>query len=87
METDTENRLMHKGRRGGEGRRGQDEWSEYHGNTYTTICQTGSQQKFVGCLRELQLGLCNNLEGWERVGGGRKVLKGGDICTPIANSC
>ena len=31
--------------------------------------------------QELQLGLCDNLEGWEGVGGGREVQKGGDICT------
>ena len=30
---------------------------------------------------------CNNLEGWERVGGGREVKEEGDICTPMTNSC
>ena len=30
--------------------------------------------------------LCDNLEGWDRVGGGREVLEGGDICTPMADS-
>ena len=29
---------------------------------------------------ELKLGLCNNLEGWEGVAGGREVKEGGDIC-------
>ena len=24
--------------------------------------------------------LCDNLEGWDRVGGGREVQEGGDIC-------
>ena len=32
-------------------------------------------------------GLCINLEGWDGVGDGREVQKGGDICTPMADSC
>ena len=27
------------------------------------------------------------LEGWKRVGGGREVQEGGEIGTPVANSC
>ena len=30
-------------------------------------------------LRELKPGLCDNLEGWDGVGGGRKAQEGGDI--------
>ena len=30
---------------------------------------------------------CDNLEGWEGVGGGRDVQEGGDICIPTADSC
>ena len=30
--------------------------------------------------------LCENLEGWYRVGGEREV-QGGDICIPISDSC
>ena len=30
---------------------------------------------------------CNNLEGWERAGGGREIQEGRDICTPMVNSC
>ena len=30
--------------------------------------------------------LCDNLEGWDRVGGRREVQKGGDICIPMADS-
>ena len=37
-------------------------------------------------VRELKLGFCNNLEGWERVGG-REVRERGDPCTPVTNSC
>ena len=37
-------------------------------------------------LRELKLGLCRNLEGWE-VGYRTEVQEGGDICIPMADSC
>ena len=37
--------------------------------TYTTICKIDSQCEFAVWLGELKLGLCNNLEGWEEVGG------------------
>ena len=30
--------------------------------------------------------LCDNVEGWDRVGGGREVHEGGDICIPMADS-
>ena len=29
--------------------------------------------------------LCDNLEGWDGVGDGREVPKGGDICIPITS--
>ena len=31
--------------------------------------------------------LCDNLEGWDGVRGGREVQEGGDICMPMADSC
>ena len=31
--------------------------------------------------------LCDNLEGWVGLGGGREFQEGGDICTPMADSC
>ena len=34
-----------------------------------------------------KVGLCNNLEGWERVRGRRESQEGGDICTSMVNSC
>ena len=37
-------------------------------------------------LRELKLVLCDNLEGWEGVGGGREVPEGGDICISSVQS-
>ena len=55
--------------------------------TYITICKKDSQWEFAIWLRKLKQGLCINLEGWDGVGDGRKVQKGGDICTPMADSC
>ena len=31
--------------------------------------------------------LCDNLEGWDGVGGGREAQEGGDIYMPVADSC
>ena len=31
--------------------------------------------------------LCNNLEGWDRVGSRREVQEGEDLCIPTADSC
>ena len=31
--------------------------------------------------------LCDNLEGWDGVGGNREVREGGDICILMADSC
>ena len=31
--------------------------------------------------------LCDNLGGWDGVGGGREVQEEGDICIPVTNSC
>ena len=30
---------------------------------------------------------CDNLEGWNVVGGGREAQEGGNKCIPIADSC
>ena len=54
---------------------------------YITICKTDSQREFGVWLRKLKQGLCVNLEGWDGEVDGRKVQKGGDICTPMADSC
>ena len=35
---------------------------------------------------ELKPGLCNNLEGWEGVGGVREFQEGGAICILMANT-
>ena len=55
--------------------------------TYITICKIDSQQEFAVLLRKLKQGLYINLQGWEGERDGREVLKGGDICIPMADSC
>ena len=55
--------------------------------TYITIYKIDSQWEFPVWLRKLKQGLCINLEGWDGVGDGREVQKGGDICIPMAGSC
>jgi len=55
------------------GRRGRDKRRQQHGNTYTTICETGSQWGCAVLLRVLQQVLCDNLEGWKVVGGRRRA--------------
>ena len=36
---------------------------------------------------ELKPGLCDNLEEWDWEGGGKEFQEGGDISTPMVNSC
>ena len=55
--------------------------------TYITICKIDSQQEFSVWLRKVKQGLCINLEGWNGVGDGREVQKGGGKCIPMADSC
>ena len=31
--------------------------------------------------------LCDNLVGWDGVGGGREVQEGGDMCVSMADIC
>ena len=55
--------------------------------TYIPMCKIDSQWEFSARLRECKHGLCINLEGWDGERDGREVQKGGDICTPMADSC
>ena len=41
-----------------------------HGTTNTTMCNKDSQREFAVWLRELKPVLCDNLGGWDGVGGG-----------------
>ena len=52
---------------------------------YIAICKIDMQREFA--VWKLKQGLCINLEGRDGVGEGREVYKGGDICTPMADSC
>ena len=56
-------------------------------NMYTIICKIDSQWEFAIWLRELNPGLCDKLEGWDGVGGGREVREGEDTCIPMADPC
>ena len=70
------------GDRGGEG----EMYGKSNMETYITICKIDSQDEFAVCLRKLNQELWINLEGWDGEGDGREVQKGGDICTPMADS-
>ena len=52
-------------------------YGECNMETYITICKMESQWEFAVWFRELKLGLCSNLEGWDGEGGGREVQEGG----------
>ena len=58
----------------GEGERGMN--GESNMETYTAICKADSPWEFAVGLRELKLGLCTNLEGWEWPGGEREIQEG-----------
>ena len=62
-------------------------YGESNMETYISVYKIDSQWEFAICLIELKQGLCVNLEGWEGEGDGRVVQEGGDICTPMADSC
>ena len=60
-------------------------YGESNMETYTTLCKIDSQWEFVAWLKEFKLELCGNLQGWDGKGGSRKVQKGGDMCTLMAD--
>ena len=62
-------------------------YGECNMETYITICKMESQWEFAVWFRELKLGLCSNLEGWDGEGGGREVQEGGDMGKFKADSC
>ena len=55
--------------------------------TYITIYKIDNQWEFVVRLRELKLGLCNNLERRDEEGGGKGVQVGGERGKPMTDSC
>ena len=80
--TDREQTYGH-GERGGEG----EMYGKSNTETYITICKIDSQQEFSEQLRKFKQGFWINLEGQDGEGDRREVQKGGDICTPMADSC
>ena len=51
------------------------------------MCKTDSQWDFAVRGRDLNLVLCDNLEGWDGTRDGREVQEGKDICIPMVESC
>ena len=61
-------------------------YGESNMETYITVCKIDNQCEFAVWLRELKLGLCNKLGGWEGEGAAMDVRKGGDMSLPMADS-
>ena len=80
---DIENRLRDtKGGEEGRGRRGWDVRRGSQGNSHHHMCNR--QAMGICCMTQgTQTGTLQQSRG---VGGGREVLKGGDICVPVADS-
>ena len=68
-DVDIENRLMDTGG-GKEGKGGM--YGESNTEIYITICKIDSEWEFAVWLKELKPGLCQHLERWDGVGGGRQ---------------
>ena len=69
------------------GRRGWEKLREEHGNICVTICKIDSQWEFSVHCREFKPGLCDYLEGWDRVGDGRDLPEGEGMFIPMTDSC
>ena len=55
--------------------------------TYSLLyVKLDSQWEFAVWCKELNPVLCDSLEGWDGVGGGRGAQEGGDICIAVADS-
>ena len=54
--------------------------------TYITVCKIDRQWEFAVWLMKLKQWLWINLEGLDGEGDGQEFQKGGDICTPMADS-
>ena len=68
----------------GEGETNRESSMETYTLPFVKYISSGNLLNDVGNSDPL---LCDNLEGWLGVGGGREVQKGGDICIPMADSC
>ena len=65
----------------------EEEGGMYRDSNMKTYISIDSQRECAIRLREVKLGLCNNLEGWGREGGGRDDQVGGDVCISMTDSC
>ena len=82
-ETDIENITM--GKRGGEEGEGKM-YGESNMEIYNATYKIDSKWEFAVWMRERKQGLCDNLEGWDGEGDGRKVWEGWDMGVPMADS-
>ena len=55
--------------------------------TQITTCKIDSQWEFAVWLRGSNRVLCDSLEGWDGVGGGREIPEERDMCVLLADSC
>ena len=51
------------------------------------LCRIGNQWEFVVCSDRSNPVLCDNLEEWDGLGGGRELQEGRDVSTPMTDSC
>ena len=57
------------------------------GQTHIAMCKLDGWWKLVYVAGSLNQVFWDSLEGWDGMGGGRKVQEGGDIRIPVADSC
>ena len=70
------------GERGGEGQM----YGKSNMETYITICKIANENLLYDSGNSNR-GSCINLQGWNGEGDKREVQNGGDMCTPMADSC
>ena len=61
-------------------------YGESNMETHMIMCKIRSQWEFAVSRRELNQGLCDNLEGWDGEGGGGST-GGRDMWMPMDDSC
>ena len=54
---------------------------------YTTMCSQTAGENLLHDAGSSYSVLCDNLEGWDEVGGGKEVQERRDILIPVADSC
>ena len=56
-------------------------YGESNMETYITICKRDSQWEFAVRHKGLKSGACDNVEGWDGMGGGKAIQEGEDTYT------